>query len=77
MFEITLDVTPESDSVQKPRMRIKSQSVSLTKVFSGSEDSLVTVTCTMSVTVSKCTITCQWSDIYWGYEGESRESGEQ
>ena len=53
MFEITLDVTPESDSVQKPRMRIKSQSVSLTKVFSGSEDSLVTVTCTMSVTVSK------------------------
>ena len=53
MFEITLDVTPESDLVQKPRQRIKSQSVSLTKVFSGSEDSLVTVTCTMSVTVSK------------------------
>ena len=53
MFEITLDVTPESGLVQKPRQRIKSQSVSLTKVFSGSEDSLVTVTCTMSVTISK------------------------
>ena len=53
MFEITLDVTPESNLVRKPRMRIKSQSVSLTKIFSGSEGSLVTVTCTMSVTVSK------------------------
>ena len=53
MFEITLDVAPKSGLVQKPRQRIKSQSVSLTKVFSGSEDSLVTVTCTMSVTISK------------------------
>jgi len=53
MFEITLDAAPESDLIQKPRKKIKSQSVSLTKVFSGSGDSLVTVTCTMSVTVSK------------------------
>jgi|LauGreDrversion4_1035100.scaffolds.fasta_scaffold687692_2 hypothetical protein len=53
MFEITLDAAPESDLIQKPRKKIKSQSVSLTKVFSGAEGSLVTVTCTMSVTVSK------------------------
>jgi len=53
MFGFTLDVTPESDLVQKPRKTIKSQSISLTKVFSGAEDSLVTVTYTMSVTVSK------------------------
>jgi hypothetical protein len=24
-----------------------------------------------------CPITCQWSDIDWGYEGESRESDEE
>ena len=53
MIEFALDMTPKSDLVQKSRKRIKSQSVSLTRVFSGIEDSLVTVTYTMSVTLSK------------------------
>jgi hypothetical protein len=53
MVEIALDLVPELDLVQKTRKKTKSQSVSLTKVFPGSEGALVTVTCTMSVTVSK------------------------
>ena len=53
MFEITLDMAPGSDLIQKLRKKTKSQSVSLTKIYSGSEGSLMTITCTMSVTVSK------------------------
>ena len=53
MFEITPDMAPGSDLIQKLRKKSKSQSVSLTKTFSGAEGSLVTITCTMSVTVSK------------------------
>ena len=53
MLGMTEEIASGSDSKQKLCKKTKSQSVSQAKTILGSEGSILTITCTMSVTLSK------------------------